>query len=375
MTLEAHKGLEDIIAAETQLTFIDGKSGKLLYRGYDIADLAENSTFEEVAYLLWFGSLPNSSQLGTLTSQLSESRNLPKQVLEILYSFPKTASTMSALRTAVSALSMYDEDESDNSESANRRKSVRLTAQSSTIVASFERIKEGKELVPPDNSLGHAANFLHTLTGREPDERVAKIFDICLILHADHGLNASTFAARVAASTLSDMHSAIVAAIGTLKGPLHGGANAAVMKMLEEIGSPDKAQSYIKQALAQKRRIMGFGHRVYNTEDPRATVLRRLSREIGERNHNLLWYQISEKVDQAVKSVMQLYPNVDFFSASTYRYLGLPSDLFTPIFACSRVVGWSANVIEQYKDNRLIRPEADYVGPPLRKLIPIEQRA
>jgi citrate synthase len=375
LTAEAHKGLEDIVAAETELTFIDGKSGRLLYRGYDIADLAERATFEEVAYLLWFGNLPNSSQLDDLNARLHEGRLLPKEVMNLLYSFPKEASTMSALRTAVSALSMYDPEESDNSIEANRRKSVRLTSQFPTIVASFERIKQGLEPVLPDESLGHAANFLYMLFGKKPEARASRIFDICLILHADHGLNASTFAARVAASTLSDLHSAVVAAIGTLKGPLHGGANTAVMKMLEEICLPEKAEQYVKQALAEKRRISGFGHRVYKTEDPRATILRRLSRELGERNHELKWYEISENIEKTVKSEKKLYPNVDFFSASTYHYLGIPSELFTPIFACSRVVGWSANVIEQYEDNRLIRPEAAYIGPSLRRFVPVQNRA
>jgi citrate synthase len=278
------------------------------------------------------------------------------------------------LRTGVSAGSAYDPDGWDNSAEGNERKAIRLMARFPTMIASFHRLRSGQDPIPPNPKLPHAANFLTMLLGEEPEEEVARAFDICLVLHADHTMNASTFAARVVASTLADMHSAVTAAICALKGPLHGGANEAVMKMLEDIGDLDRAEAYIKDALARKEKIMGFGHRVYKTEDPRATHLRRLSRELGERAGDTRWYEISERIEKVVMDEKGLYPNVDFYAASVYRAMGIPTDLFTTVFAASRVSGWTAHVREQLTDNRLIRPESDYIGPRNQSYVPLEER-
>ncbi|HEX9775439.1 MAG TPA: citrate synthase [Actinomycetota bacterium] len=370
----ATKGLEDVVAAQTSISDIDGKMGRLFYVGYDIHDLAEHSTFEECVFLLHNLRLPTRGELDKLNGQLVEERAPSKWIEELLPVLSENASPMSMLRTTVSAMSAYDPDGWDGSDEANYRKSLRLIARMPTLIASYDRIRNGIEPIPPNPELSHAANFLFMLSGDEPDPADARMLDTCLVLHADHTMNASTFTARVVASTLADMHSAITAAIASLKGPLHGGANERVMEMLEEIGKPERAEEFIKQKLAKREKIMGFGHRVYKTEDPRATHLRRMSREIGERKGDLRWHEISIAVEQTVMHEKGLYPNVDFFAASVYHSLGLPTDLFTPTFAASRVVGWSAHVREQQNDNRIIRPESDYIGPRGRTWHPIEER-
>lgn len=360
----APKGLEGIVATSSSICFIDGDAGVLSYRGIDIHELAERSTFEETAYLLWFGKLPTASELASFSAELAAARKLDPKVLDLLHSVPTSATPMEVLRTAVSLLSIYDADEADSSHDANVRKSYRLTSQIAMIVAIFDRIRKGKPIVEADPKLSHAANFLWMLNGEKPSETATRTFDIALILHADHELNASTFAARVIAATLADIHSAITGAIGALKGPLHGGANEATMRMLFAI---DKAGAdpveYVRQLLAEKKKIFGFGHRVYHTEDPRATHLRRMSEELGKAAGNPKWFEMSRKIELFVKEQKKLNANVDFYSASTYTMLGIDIDLFTPIFAVSRIAGWAAHVIEQHDDNRLIRPRADYVGP------------
>jgi citrate synthase len=368
-------GLEGIVAAATQTSLVDGKNGRLVYRGYDIDDLADHSTYEEVAYLVWYGRLPNGKELAELEHSLAIQRELPKEIERLIGEAPKTAHPMDVLRTAVSALGMYDPDARDNSQEANLRKAIRLTAQVPTVVAFFDRLRSGKEVVHPKQSGNLAQNFLHMLFGAEPDPEVARIFDVCLILHTEHGLNASTFSARVTASTLSDMHSAITSAIGTLKGPLHGGANEQVMETLLEIGEVDRARDMINEKLKKHQRVMGFGHRVYKTEDPRATILRRHSEALGRRTDQLKWYEISREVEKTMRDDKpDLYPNVDFYSASVYYMMGIPIDEFTPIFAISRMAGWTAQLLEQYANNRLIRPESEYTGPPSLKYVPIDER-
>ena len=368
-------GLEGIVAAATGTSLVDGKNGRLVYRGYDIDELAAHSTYEEVAHLLWYGRLPDRAELAELEHSLAIQRELPKDVERLLGFAPKTAHPMDILRTAVSALGLYDPDASDNSLEAGLRKSIRLTAQVPTIVAAYDRIRAGKELVHPRTHGSLANNFLYMLFGRDPEPEVGRIFDVCLVLHCEHGLNASTFSARVTASTLSDMHSAITSAIGTLKGPLHGGANERVMETLLKIGDPRSAARQVEEMLARKERIMGFGHRVYKTEDPRATILRRHSEALGRRNGDLRWYEISREVEKAMRADKpDLYPNVDFYSASVYHMMGIPIDEFTPIFAISRMAGWTAQLLEQYANNRLIRPESEYIGPPSLKYVPLEDR-
>ena len=370
------RGLEGIIATKSSICWIDGDAGVLSYRGIDIHELATHSTFEETTYLLWFGALPTAAQLAEFSASLAAARTLDPHILDLLRSVPTHASPMEVLRTAVSLLSLYDADERDCSHDANVRKSFRLTAQIAMIVALFDRIRKGKPVVEADKSLSHAANFLWMLNGVKPSETATRALDIALILHADHELNASTFAARVIAATLSDMHSAITGAIGALKGPLHGGANEATMKLLYaiEAAGADPAE-YVKQMFAEKKKISGFGHRVYHTEDPRATHLRRMSEDLGKSAGNTKWFDMSRKIELYVKEEKKLNANVDFYSASTYTTLGIDIDLFTPIFAVSRIAGWAAHVIEQHDDNRLIRPRADYVGPPYPSpYIPIAQR-
>ena len=370
-----NSGLEGIVAAATETSLVDGKKGRLVYRGYDIDDLAAHSTYEEVAYLVWYGSLPTSAQLAELEHSLAIQRELPKDLERLLEEAPRTAHPMDVLRTAVSALGMYDPDEKDNSRDANLRKAIRLTSQVATIVAYFERIRKGDPVVHPRQTGNLAANLLYMLFGREPDPEMARILDVCLVLHTEHGLNASTFSARVTASTLSDMHSAITSAIGTLKGPLHGGANERVMETLLKIGDPARAEAMVNQMLADHERIMGFGHRVYKTEDPRATILRRESEALGRRTGDSRWYEISREVEKAMRADKpDLYPNVDFYSASVYYMMGIPIDQFTPIFAISRMAGWAAQLLEQYANNRLIRPESEYVGPASLKYVPIADR-
>src|SRR6478736_5906045 len=370
-------GLEDVVATSSRICFLDGDRGVLAYCGHDIHDLARNATFEETCYLLWHGRLPNRAELGDLQSQLAAARPLSEHILRLMKALP-ASDGMDMLRTLTSALGQYDPEASDNSQPANYRKAVRLTAQMASLVATYGRLQAGGGPIQPDPALGHAANFLYMLTGERPSALSTRAFDIALVLHADHELNASTFAARVAAATLTDLHSAIVGAIGTLKGPLHGGANADVMRLLIEIGqdaTPERVDDAIRAKLARKVKIPGFGHRVYRTEDPRATHLRRMSKELGERAGNTRWFEMSQRIEALVKGEKKLNPNVDFYSASTYHALGIPIDLFTPIFAVSRISGWTAHVLEQYANNRLIRPRAEYIGPAYpQRYAPLEAR-
>ncbi len=370
------KGLEGIVAASSSICYIDGEAGVLAYRGIDIHDLAQKSTFEEVCYLLWFGKLPTKAELADLNQRLAAERKVDSAIFErILQIIPKTVTPMEVLRTAVSALSFYDKESELMDHEANLRKAIRLTSQIAMIVAGYDRIRKGKPVVQPDPSLSHAGNFLLLLNGEKPTPTATKALDVALILHADHELNASTFAARVIAATLSDMHSAITGAIGALKGPLHGGANEAVMRILFDIDKKgEEPVSYVKNLLDNKKKVPGFGHRVYHTEDPRATHLRRMSHDLGQ-DANPKWYDMSAAIEKYIKTEKHLNANVDFYSASTYTTLGIDVDLFTPIFAVSRISGWAAHVIEQLDDNRLIRPRADYIGPAYpNRYIPIEQR-
>src|SRR5688572_6579336 len=370
-------GLEDVVAASSAICYLEGNRGVLAYYGYDIHDLAKGASFEEVCYLLWHGRLPTRGELGDLQSQLAAERALSEPILRIMKQLPANDG-MDMLRTVTSALGQYDPQSGDNSPNANYRKAVRLTAQIASIVATYGRMKTGGGPVQPDPALGHAANFLYMLTGQRPSPLATRAFDIALVLHADHELNASTFAARVAAATLTDMYSAIVGAIGALKGPLHGGANADVMRLLIDIGqdaSPEKIDDAVRSRLARKVKIPGFGHRVYRTEDPRATHLRRMSKELGEKAGNTRWFEMSRRIEALVTAEKKLYPNVDFYSASTYYTLGIDIDLFTPIFAVSRISGWTAHCLEQYANNRLIRPRTDYMGPQHpQTLLPLDQR-
>jgi citrate synthase len=370
----AKAGLEGVVAAQSSISDVNGEEGKLIYAGYDINDLAKHASFEEVIYLLWNGKLPTTSELDHLKSQLNNETRLPAEIIELIRAIPKTANPMEMLRTVVSALGLYDPDGADNSLEANARKAVRLTAKFPTIVTTFQRVRNGRQPVRPHEELSLAGNFLYTLNGQEPDEVATRTMDLAFVLHADHELNASTFAARVTAATLSDMYSGIVSAIGTLKGPLHGGANEGVIKNLLEIGSVEAVEPWVKNAFANKKKIMGFGHRVYRTVDPRAIHLAEMSRKLGERTGETKWYEMSRKMEEVVMREKRLNANVDFYSASTYYALGVPTDLFTPIFACSRISGWTAHVLEQYRNNRLIRPRAEYVGPRGLKYVPIEQR-
>ena len=387
-------GLEDIVATSSAICYLDGERGVLAYCGYDIHDLAEKATFEEVCFLLWHRRLPMRAELGDLQSQLIAARPLPEPILRLIRTLPggagesvhpgatspaqRASETMDLLRTLTSALSHYDPEASDNSPQANYRKAIRLTAQIGTLVAAMGRIAAGGAPIHPDPVFGHAANFLYMLTGERPSGLATRAFDVALILHADHELNASTFAARIAAATLTDIYSTIVAAIGTLKGPLHGGANADVMRMLLEIGASaplEKAEETVRAKLARKEKIPGFGHRVYRTEDPRATHLRQMSRDLGQRVGQPIWYEMSQRIEQLVMNEKKLNANVDFYSASTYYALGIPLELYTPIFAVSRISGWTAHVLEQYANNRLIRPRAEYIGPEYpQRYVAIENR-
>src|SRR5882762_7590509 len=375
-TSHAPKGLEGVVATTSSICYIDGDHGVLAYRGIDIHDLADHSNFEETCYLLWFGRLPKRDELRELRERMAEERKLDASIITLLRSAPQHALPMDVLRTAVSALSFYDPEFQRNDHDANVCKAIRLTSQISMIVAAYDRIRKGKRVVEPDRTLSHAANFLLLLNGTAPSHTAERALDIALILHADHELNASTFAARVTAATLSDMHSAITSAIGALKGPLHGGANEAVFHILMAIDqSGADPVEYVKGMLAQKKKVPGFGHRVYHTEDPRATHLRKMSRDLGESSGQRQWYDMSEKIEQFVKAEKKLNANVDFYSASTYHTLGIDLDLFTPIFAVSRISGWAAHVIEQLDDNRLIRPRAEYMGPEYpNPYVPIDKR-
>ncbi|MGI9179301.1 MAG: citrate/2-methylcitrate synthase [Longimicrobiaceae bacterium] len=373
-------GLEGVVVAQSRLSAINGEQGELIYVGYDIDDLARNATFEEVAYLLWNGELPNRQQLEELNSKLVAERALDPALLELIRAFPHDADPMAVLRTAVSALALYDAEADDNSDEANRRKAIRMTAQMPTLVAAYDRLRHGNEPVEPRTDLNTAANFLYMLGGEEPDELRARTMDAALVLHAEHGMNASTFAARVTAATLSDIYSAVVSAIGTLKGPSHGGANVRVMEMLRDIESSGKEPArWVSEALEQGKRVMGFGHRVYKATDPRATVLRELADQIMHGAGETRYLELSDEIRATMSAEMErrgkkIYPNVDFFSASVYTTLGVADDLFTTIFAISRVTGWTAHLLEQYANNRLIRPKAEYTGPRGLKVKPIDER-
>ncbi len=369
------EGLEDVVAADSAICYIDGTKGILSYRGIDIHELADHSTFEEVCFLLWEGRLPKPDELRSIRRSLGEERNLPAEMLRLLTSLVPHLTPMDALRTVVSALAETDPDVRDMSPAANRRKAIRLTGQIATIVAAHHRIRESRPVIDPDPSLGHAEDFLRMLNGTKPTAEAARAFDVALVLHADHELNASTFAARVTAATLADMHSAITSAIATLKGPLHGGANEAVIRMLVDIASLERVDDALHGKLARKEKIMGFGHRVYHTEDPRATHLRAMSKALAESSGETRWYDMSRRIEKIMNEEKKLNSNVDFYSASVYYMLGIPPDLFTPIFAVSRISGWAAHVLEQYANNRLIRPRAEYIGPDYpQPYVPLEKR-
>jgi citrate synthase len=374
LTTTTAAGLEGIVAGESEICFIDGQEGILSYRGYNIHTLADNATFEEVIFLLWNGRLPKAAELDKLKSDLAANAPIPQAVGDFLSAVGKSE-PMDVLRTAVSMLSLYDPLARDMSPGANATKAVKLMAQTATIVSTFDRLRNGRPLIPGDPKLSFAANFLYTLTGKRPDDVMERAFDVALTLHADHELNASTFAARVTAATLSDIYSSVTSAIGALKGPLHGGANQDVIRMLLQAGTPENAVAYAKETLAGKKKIPGFGHRVYHTEDPRATHLRALSAELGRRTGHTELYRMSRSVEETVHQEKKLNANVDFYSASTYYSLGIPVDLFTPVFAISRMSGWTAHVLEQYHNNRLIRPRAEYKGnPDGMKWIPMAER-
>ena len=375
----AGAGLRDVVAAPSSICFIDGEQGILIYSGYNIHALAEHSTFEEVVYLLWNGRLPKRDELDELNAQLKAHRALPAEIIAMIKAFPKDAVPMDSLRTVISALAFYDSERSDNSLAANKRRALQLTAQFGTVVAALDRVRKGLEPLAPKPELSHAANFLYMLNGREPLDVEAKALDIALILHADHEFNASTFAARVTAGTLADMYASITSAVGALSGPLHGGANEQVMKMLLKIGSLENVDQFVNEKLEKGEKIMGIGHAVYRTEDPRATHLRRMSEAIGKRQGDTKWFDMSHRIEEIVVEEMNkkqkpIRANVDFYSASTYHMLGIPIDLFTPIFAVSRISGWTAHVLEQLGNNKLIRPRSEYTGEMDLKYVTIDQR-
>ena len=368
------KGLEGVVAASTRLSDVRGDIGQLIYCGYDINKLAGNVTFEEIIHLLHHDHLPNREELDELKGLLAAKRELPKGVVEIIRKFPKDTPPMHAIRTAVSALGCFDPEADNDSMDENRLKALRLIARIPIITAYFHRHRQGKILLPPEPSLGEAANFLYLIDGEKPSAEKINTLDMCYVLHADHGMNASTFSARVTIATLSDMYSAITSAIGTLKGPLHGGANEGVIKMLQEIGSLDRVDAYIAEALEQKKKIMGIGHRVYKTLDPRAPHLKRMAQILSAKIGEPKWIQMSDRIAEIMLKEKNLHANVDFYSATVYYSLGIPTDLFTPIFAISRTAGWTAHVLEQLSDNRLIRPQSQYAGPVGLKVKPIDQR-
>ncbi len=368
-------GLEGVIALDSELSFIDGQQGELIYRGYDIHDLAEHTSFEEVVYLLWNGRLPDRQQLDDLQAQPRAERALPEEVLSFLGQTPKSANPMAVLRSAVSMLAHFDREADEMDPEVNRRKAVRVLAQMPTAIAAYDRLRNGEDPIAPLDEETTAFNFLYMLNGEEPGEAAERIFDVCLVLHADHGLNASTFTARVIGSTLADMYSAVTGAIGALKGPLHGGANQNVMQMLLDLDDTgEDPAAYVREKLQQKERIPGFGHRVYKTMDPRAAILREMVEDLSEEKDMRKWYDYSVEIMETVQEEKGLDPNVDFFSASVYYMLGLDIDLFTPIFALSRTTGWTAHLLEQWRDNRLIRPRAEYVGERGRTVQPIDER-
>ncbi len=368
------KGLEGVVAAETALCDLDGANGRLAYRGYDIAELAGQATFEEILHLLWHGELPTRAQLDALNGELVAARALPDALPSAYRLLPKDVDPMRALQLSVSMLGMFDPDRTDNSHEANLRKAVRLTAQHSTVICAHHRVRSGKEPVPPAKDLGHAANFLYMLTGQPPSEVNARAFDASLVLYAEHEMNASTFSTRVISSTLSDMHSAVAGGVGALKGPLHGGAGEAVMLTLKEIGRINEVGPFVERALAAKRRLMGFGHRVYRAGDPRAAILRRLAEEACRLSGQGIWFEMAVKLHERVNVAKGLIPNVDFYSAPLFYALGIPVDLFTPVIAASRIAGWTSHILEQHADNRLIRPRGAYTGPGRRAFVPLSKR-
>jgi citrate synthase len=367
-------GLRGVVAGTSTVSDVNGEKGELVYQGYNIHELAQHSTFEEVVFLLWHKRLPRQGELDELRQQLRRSYELPSEIIDLMKRLPRESDLIDVLRTVVSALELYDPSARDITREASIRTATKLTAQFPTIVATSDRLRRGLEPVKPDPRLNIAANFLYMLKGEKPSEHDTRVFDIALVLHADHELNASTFTARVVAGTLADMYGAITAAIAALSGPLHGGANTNVMKTLLEIGEKENLEPFIKRALAEKRKIMGFGHAVYKTEDPRATHLRRFSQEMGERAGNTKWYEMSRQIEALMMKEKGLYPNVDFFSASMYYSMGIPLELYTPIFAVSRISGWTAHVLEQYADNKLIRPRAEYLGAHNTPYVPIDKR-
>ncbi len=368
------KGLEGVVAAHTRLSDVKGDVGELIYSGYNINELAGKVSYEEVVHLLHHNHLPNRRELNDLKARLAAARELPEGVIKIIRAIPKSTPPMHAIRTAISALGCFDETADDDSMDAAREKAMHLIAQIPIVTAYFHRARQGKELLTPDPNLGEAANFLYLVDGERPSAEKESTLDLCYVLHADHGMNASTFSARVTIATLSDMYSAITSAIGTLKGPLHGGANEGVIKMLQEIGSMDKVDGYIAECLAEKKKIMGIGHRVYKTLDPRAPHLKKMAQILSAKLGEPKWIQMSERIAEIMLKQKQLNANVDFYSATVYYSLGIPTDLFTPIFAIARTAGWTAHVIEQLADNRLIRPQSVYTGPVGSKVVPIDQR-
>ena len=368
------KGLEGVVAANTRISDVRGDVGQLIYCGYDINELAGRVSYEEVVHLLHYNHLPNVKELAELKTAMAAERDLPQGVIEIIQKLPKTTPPMHALRTAVSALGCFDAESDADSQTAQRHKAIRLIARIPIVMAYFHRARQGLELLPPSHSLGEAANFLYLVDGELPSDEKEKTLDLCYVLHADHGMNASTFSARVTIATLSDMYSAITTAIGTLKGPLHGGANEGVIKMLKEIGSLDKVDAYVQECIAQKKKIMGIGHRVYKTLDPRAPHLKRMAQILSAKLGEPKWVQMSDRIAEIMLKEKGLHANVDFYSATVYYSLGVPTDLFTPVFAISRTSGWTAHVLEQLADNRLIRPQSQYTGPVGLKVVPIDQR-
>jgi citrate synthase len=367
-------GLRDVVALDSEICFVDGDKGQLMYHGYDVTELAERSRFEEVAYLLWYGRLPGKVEFDAFLSGFTGSMDLPTETVMILRMFPRAATPMEVLRTAASSMGHWDPDSGNTRLDACLRKAQRLTERIPLVVTSHQRLRSGLEPVAPLSGKSIAHNFLYSLHGTEPDPDVVRVLDAALILHADHELNASTFAARVTAATMSDMYSSVTSAIGALKGPLHGGANEQVMMMLTEIGDPAKAESYVLDALSRKERIPGFGHAVYRTEDPRAAVLRGHAERLSEQTGDMRWFEIAKEVERVTLANTKVHPNVDFYSGIAYHLMGVPMELFTPLFACSRIVGWTAHILEQWSDNRLIRPRANYTGPVSLRYVPIEDR-
>jgi len=368
------RGLEGVVAAETKLCDLDGANGRLAYGGYDIADLAKNATFKEVCYLLWKGELPTRGQYDELVISLVAAREIPRQVVDMLKLTPTSADPNRPFQSAIAMLGAFDPDADDNSSAGNHRKAIRLTAQLSTVTCAIHRVRQGQDPIAPAPDLTHAANFLYMLTGKRHGAAAVKAFDASLTLYAEHELNASTFTTRCITSTNSDMHSAVAGGHGALKGPLHGGAGEAVMRTLMEIGEVANVDAFAEKALAEKRRLMGFGHRVYTAGDPRAAILKGMAEEACRQSGQFKWYEMAVKLNERINAAKKLIPNVDFYSAPLFYSLGIPVELFTPVIAVSRVAGWTANIIEQWNDNRLIRPRGDYLGPKRRALVPMKDR-